>query len=136
MKPSELRIGNIVGIKSTAVHAKGCNHLEEVFEIEEIRQESVHFVGFAFAEFYKDLNPIPLTEEWVVRFGFEKYTWMNGYFKKTKFGHLMIQFYKEEIHLYVHQLQNLYFALTGQELQFAQSKEEIDKPIEKPEGNI
>jgi hypothetical protein len=91
-------------------------------------------------------KPVRLTEDLLVRFGFEKYTWMDGYFMKTKFGHLMIQFYRDEIHLYftnvgankdglkmtgrkyignlnstqnikhVHQLQNLYFALTNKEL--------------------
>jgi hypothetical protein len=89
---------------------------------------------------------IPLTEEWLLKFGFTKYEWMNGYFIKTFFGDLMIQFFKDEIHLfftkvsidskgmmfdgrrfagnkksftkvkYLHQLQNLYFSLTGEEL--------------------
>jgi hypothetical protein len=93
-----------------------------------------------------DFRPIPLTEELLLKFGFVKYQWMNGYFINTIFGDLMIQFYKTEIHLfftkvsydsqgmtfygrkfinnktsftdckYVHQLQNLYFALTGEEL--------------------
>ena len=93
-----------------------------------------------------NFKPIPLTEEWLLNFGFVKYQFMNGYFINTIFGDLMIQFYKTEIHLfftkisydsqgmkfngrkfinnnksftdckYVHQLQNLYFSLTGKEL--------------------
>lgn len=82
-------------------------------------------------------KPIPLTEEWLVRFGFklEKSGWfvLKRGSKKTndlkifhfgnmycdeKFntkggfssGHMMIE--------YIHQLQNLYFALTGHELEY------------------
>lgn len=91
-------------------------------------------------------QPILLTEEWLLKAGFVKYQWMNGYFINTIFGDLMIQFYKTEIHLfftkisydsqgmkfygrkfinnktsftdckYIHQLQNLYYCLCGEEL--------------------
>ena len=90
-----------------------------------------------------DYQPIPLTEEWLLRFGFEKYDFMNGFFVKLKDRHLMVQFYKSEIHifftkvskdsqghwmkgrdyfidknsiLYLHTFQNLIFALTQTEL--------------------
>lgn len=80
-------------------------------------------------------QPIPLTEEWLVKFGFEKdetnlkmfnkksttslveyYFILDGY----NFG-LYNELMQSEIHIdlevkYVHQLQNLYFALTGDEL--------------------
>jgi hypothetical protein len=72
-------------------------------------------------------EPIPLTEKWLLKFGFE---WCNeaaGYFDKDHAAYLMypnVQFHpfctndKDcWINLqYVHQLQNLYFALTGEEL--------------------
>ena len=83
-------------------------------------------------EFDDYLQPIPLTEEWLLKFGFEKlsnfeeqymeedYVWQidverspslllsNGIFHEDNYG------VKLE---YVHQLQNLYFALTGKELE-------------------
>ncbi len=72
-------------------------------------------------------DPIPLTEEWLVKFGLAVDKWfIDESFKITKDEH-----YGWEIHVqnathtqaiafayikYVHQLQNLYFALTGEEL--------------------
>ena len=91
-------------------------------------------------------SPIPLSPEILEKAGFKKYDWQDAYFTGTIFGHLYIHFYKERIitrfanvlkdevgHkmislgfvgkqtssdniIYLHQLQNLYFALTGEEL--------------------
>lgn len=68
-------------------------------------------------------EPIQLTDEWLLKFGFEKDgTW----FTKSGFG-ISIDNLKWQMKgyiatfdkcLYVHQLQNLYFALTGKELTF------------------
>jgi hypothetical protein len=74
---------------------------------------------------------IPLTEEWLVKFGFEKRKAHNGcyfineWFELTKNIHGGFSFEFEnyeveipDVHLkYIHQLQNLYFALTGEELE-------------------
>jgi hypothetical protein len=77
-------------------------------------------------------SPIPLTEEWLLKFGFiQKKTKGRGFYlndillrlENDKYetiliaddpfcGHLVEQEIK-----YVHQLQNLYFALTGNELE-------------------
>lgn len=96
----------------------------------------------------EEINPIPLTEDILLRCGFEKYQWQNAFFIKTCFGHLYIHLYNskiitrfmsitndsrgqksfslpfighrnstEEI-IYLHQLQNLIFSLTGEELTF------------------
>ena len=75
------------------------------------------------------INPIPLTEEWLERFGFkEKSKWtfvlntpsgrMLTYHLGTKIIHYGSDGYGSgEINCkYVHQLQNLYHALTGKEL--------------------
>lgn len=76
-------------------------------------------------------NPIPLTEEWLVKFGFEKV--LDGIYELNAFtgsddikigyikGTLKIYpMYEGFVNLdrikYVYQLQNLYFALTGEEL--------------------
>jgi hypothetical protein len=69
----------------------------------------------------KDLNGIPLTEEWLVTFGFEyieEYKWWEidwCNFTIDLGGEYEFEFAFHPIK-YVHQLQNLYFALTGKEL--------------------
>jgi hypothetical protein len=71
-----------------------------------------------------DIDPIPLTEEWLLKFGgildYEDNSYIFGNFavsvnKKSE----AIMFFKDEQIAefnYLHQLQNLYFALTGEEI--------------------
>lgn len=70
-------------------------------------------------------RPIPLTEEWLLKFGFERKPW--GLVKGGLLFRDNIKNPCKELTLevgngfrvtlqYVHQLQNLYFALTGEEL--------------------
>ena len=140
MKTTELRLGNFVGIKETALHADGCNHLEAVFEIEEIKKYVVQFKDYHAGEYYKDLKPIPLTEQWLLDFGFEE-TIEESFIKEFDGATLIIfiingvaeliykhysSYSENEIDVvnavcllsveYVHQLQNLYSALTQEEL--------------------
>lgn len=83
----------------------------------------------------EDLHPIPLTEEWLLSFGFEPNL---GVFTKSRseelghdFGNFSVSFYDDtQMKVwkggryigvigscgFVHQFQNLTFALTGQEL--------------------
>ena len=80
----------------------------------------------------KNYKPIPLTEQWLLNFGFD-FSIDTWYLKgvaiwKTECcdakGNEEIGFFYElrdvgmmDMHIkYVHQLQNLYFALTGEEL--------------------
>lgn len=70
-------------------------------------------------------KPIPLTEEWLLKFGFEKgfneepsireKGWFNDYIfigNDLYFNH-----YEGSVKIkYVHQLQNLYYCLTGEQL--------------------
>ena len=75
----------------------------------------------------KNFKPIQLTEEWLLKFGFKYSSRLEEFMFKDNFE---IQPYKrgflnaviwcdnqvlEELK-YVHELQNLYFALTGEEL--------------------
>lgn len=75
------------------------------------------------------INPIPLTEEWLMKFGFEEYCggWENNirleyvpemscYQFDTDGGRII----QTRPIIYIHQLQNLYFALTGKELEIKQ----------------
>ena len=101
MEENELRIGNWV-LSPT----QGEIQIENGWQIDE----------------GEEVKPIPLTEEWLERFGFE-YSDLNGDSGLWKIPPFQIygkynQFlydYRLDVN-YVHQLQNLYFALTGEEL--------------------
>jgi hypothetical protein len=101
MEENELRIGNWV-LSPT----QGEIQIENGWQIDE----------------GEEVKPIPLTEEWLEKFGFE-YSDLNGDSGLWKIPPFQIygkynQFlydYRLDVN-YVHQLQNLYFALTGEEL--------------------
>lgn len=119
MKAKEVRIGNLLKKDGVVVTIDG----RSIFDM---------WCAKFYAENY---DPIPITEEWLLRFGFknsESINKSNSFFYKPVGG--------SELHInpdngvvwierytnifnnpalieYVHQLQNLYFALTGKELQ-------------------
>lgn len=89
----------------------------------------IEYIGVDRRTLYSlESHPIPLTEDWLVRFGFEKS--QGGLRKKLRFGQISAPIIDTHIKLwyhyygtsiindiiYVHQLQNLYYALTHQEL--------------------
>lgn len=119
MTPQELRIGNFV------------NKDEEVFSISydgdiELCYDTPEKGSGFYTDTIINVKPIPLTEEWLEKFGFEMgknpkiiqlfpmqlLETPNGfeYFLGHGFGGKFI------VIKYLHQLQNLYFALTGEEL--------------------
>lgn len=118
MKANELRIGNFVYF------------YDEVKTIESIsirlRPDVGHFGlnGIEYPQKGFHLKPIPLTEEWLLKFGFIKDN--DGCLVKNKCmywlkdGRLQLAFgYAPLINTpckYVHQLQNIYFSLKGEEL--------------------
>jgi len=122
MKPEELRIGNWV-------ESNGFWDKEGPVQI------SRTFISEEGNDYFKCYNPIPLTEEWLERFGFikEMSKWVEDdfYFKKTRKGVDFVSLWSSEVIAqydvsvvgfdvfvkYVHQLQNLYYALTGEELE-------------------
>lgn len=131
MKATELRIGNyVVGKKwpeydlelivVTSVDDIGIN-LEEGLG-EGIRREFYHH----------DISPIPLTTEILEKCGFEKREVVEDgiIYGKTKYTliytiatdglhHFFLNGYHNDVQIdNLHQLQNLYFALTGEELDF------------------
>lgn len=122
MKASELRIGNYVK----------CDSIPEV-GILKISVINKDFVNGCNIELIK---PIPLTEEWLLKFGFDKwndYCYCNGkiavegLFKKFNESICLLRCgnddYVELTNIkHVHQLQNLYFALTNEELTYEQQK--------------
>ena len=135
MEANELRIGNFLyGKEIERVKAIG---IEGYVWFDEERNLSVELC-----------QPIPLTEEWLLKFGFKAYnketiyaleryidkynnTCFRFWFQSDK---LIFDYIQNEVHptesffddkniirldiQHVHQLQNLYFALTGVELTF------------------
>lgn len=111
IKKSELRIGNWI-------EEENHNRQKVIIQVND---------GFCidFAQ-RNNGNPIPLTEEWLIKFGFKKNT-DNGDFNGNDcyYTHDNLKrcislpnFIYDGIKIkYVHQLQNLYFALTNQELE-------------------
>ncbi len=124
MKANELRIGNYVNVpiqEQCPFRIDAFEYCSEKFI--KVAQE-VKLNGFEvhpLTWYGGDLQPIPLTEEWLLKFGFDR----NG--KKLTFWKIdlvedeegIFSFDESRIYIdvkYVHQLQNLYFALVGEEL--------------------
>jgi hypothetical protein len=129
MKANELRIGNWVLNKR---YKSGY-----VMQIESIGEFGVNIeLGYDGRSpiieddcSFNECNPIPLTEEWLLKFGFEK---KGQLYTKDFFGDYIgvdvkdfsigtyafgrIAHAPQPTFMNVHQLQNLYFALTGEEL--------------------
>ena len=119
MKSSDLRIGNLVDLGNRIAKVTEINHLACVVVDLEETQDTI--------EDYERVKGIILTEEWLLKFGFELDIEDDGYSKgKYKISvsdegcifFIYDSYYPIEIceFKYIHQLQNLYFALTGEEL--------------------
>jgi hypothetical protein len=120
MKANELRIGNYLlpgdHFIVTAIRENGLIDMENP----EYPEDDYCTKGI------EEIEPTPLTEEWLVKFGFTiwKAGWMNyqgQIYIKPVDGLVEIgDSWGDTIEVnnieYVHQLQNLYFALTGEEL--------------------
>lgn len=139
VRVQELRIGNLFNIidRSREVHLPS-NLIGKVggigrFDVFLYRHDQPFYVQDK--NWYipiADLSPIPLTEEWLVKFGFEietKYSHSMGYkknykvYRKDLFTYNGIQaawwFDNKVLRIqpeYAHQLQNLFHTLTGEEL--------------------
>ncbi len=135
MEANELRIGNYVypyadnkyyvPVKVESINSEGINiclfmdQIDEDYQFKELGSEE------------NQLSPIPLTEEWLVKLGFKKITdnansiGDYSYYKYKgvetscigKYG-ITIDGADSILIKHVHQLQNLYHALTGEELKY------------------
>lgn len=123
MEAKELRKGNIV--HQGMYGATPCRTQEIAnFDREQLAPGTE-------AEYYKDWKPIPLTEEWLMKFGFEyddeTRTWslligLNNFDYCFEIVYINNEVFivlnnVEWCYKYVHQLQNLCFALTEVELE-------------------
>ena len=121
MRVEELRIGNIVKTINTI----------DIFKLVSIGYDYVLLTDEYndYDSLIEELKPIPITEEWLLKFGFDL---INNEYHQSRNHDLklhwtvnknkMIPEFNEKKFVtgydfkYVHQLQNLYFALTGNEL--------------------
>ena len=119
MNTKNLRLGNFIKTKLCTNNIQKITGIFE-FSINTIDAENIDIFSF---------EPIPLTKEWLERFGFETTAWdcntthrlmigkndycivisSNGF---CEVGDAIVMNMD-----YVHQIQNLYFGLTGNELQ-------------------
>lgn len=113
MKATELRVGNLVTGSSDTL-------------------SRVATVGVSEIEYAHLFDPIPITEYGLKKFGFEYWDDMKLY-QKDGFGFKKGDYHSMAIEMgvvwipckYVHQLQNLYFALRGEELTIEELKEKV-----------
>jgi hypothetical protein len=121
MIANELRIGNLIKFSEDGTIFTVGSIEERGFTVQ--NDEETTWIEA------EEFEPIPLTEEWLLKFWFIS----NPYEDRYEKGSIHIECIKTkgETYLwienmphikYVHQLQNLYFALTGEELTYGGSK--------------
>ena len=126
VKANELRVGNLLNYQT----AEG-DVVTLTTDFGTIQWATDDSKGFNLVH-----SPIPLTEEWLTKFGFEKPSVCGSYVilylnDENKPSSLQIPLFRKDVIQicrsgicayeakceFVHQLQNLYFALTGEELE-------------------
>jgi len=133
VKTTELRIGNYVShyvgddLKVDVIADVGYHLLSSPKSITSRKDNDV----------IKSLEPIPLTEEWLLNFGFasvdygeykkDRYILDCEYTDKGVYYFIIDDVCIEADILYVHQLQNLYFALTSEELKLKDNEQKERK---------
>lgn len=110
----QLRLGNFVLVENDYEEVVGINKYEITCRLD----ETSHGINQSI----KDIKPIILTKEWLIRFGFKAISYSmflpvynNGEIELA--NDFSISYNGKRVVIkYVHQLQNLYFFLTDKEL--------------------
>jgi len=124
IKAEELRIGNLVQLNPKRISSN-----DTIVEVDSVCSWGINIgekhYGLECDYSFEFLLPIPLTEEWLTRLGFNftpktsdslrNALWNKGYIQLEQTISADILFHNNHIK-HVHSLQNLYFALTGEEL--------------------
>ena len=112
MEAKELRIGNLVNYRIIDEF----DERKEWYEVSTIDAEDLNNID-------EDYQPIPLTDEWLLKFGFEK---IERFLYQNYALQLIIRdnkIYFSRVHIEsVHRLQNIFFALTNEELTIKNEK--------------
>ncbi len=131
MDVRELRIGNLVkyGVHNVPIKSINVSYDNEATVYVKLNEKLNHYCLSI-----NEIEPIPITEEWLLRFGFTKISQhTDGFYLNVngcKIAGLKLDGESVKLWLnmfgtsivndiiYIHQLQNLYFALTGKELTY------------------
>ena len=121
MKVNELRIGNRLSYEGS-----DCIVLAVASHVFDWDLELGYFPdSIGFQRKIEDVKPIPLTEEWLFKFGFcktKRASFVFGGALKLRYNgsgnsFAVFIFRKQVLSItHVHQLQNIYFVLSGKEL--------------------
>ncbi len=143
MKTTDLRVGNLIK-SGNGIYKIFALSIPQILAIQDYR-ETIDSQKKVFETGNTIIKPIPLTEEWLKKFGFEYINnlWVNGTIG-ISLNNISGQVYnrilvnkKNNIYAdwcslqtiyFVHQLQNLYFGLNRKELKEA-------KPSKSSNGN-
>lgn len=116
MKANELRIGNIIKNENDSI-----THIVELTDYDRVAMGENRVVSDL-----SNCEPVPLTEEWLLKFGFifSHSRGFEEYYDKNDVGLTIIGSGTPDIKIlyrstqlkFIHQLQNIYFALTAEEL--------------------
>lgn len=122
MNAGELRIGNWISHQGIEFEVLG-------LDMEYVLLKSNINKFHSFEVKHKLIKPIPITEEWLIKFGFVQASeFKQHYLLECEFGELEYAFFDASNSLwidgvwikninYVHQLQNIHFDLTQTQLQ-------------------
>ena len=141
MEVQNLRIGNYIQAKYYDEDDNEAIELCRVVTLDSVGAAEypicVESLGSSGREHYIEFEPVPITEDWLIRFGFEK---SKGNFSiDFNLGYLELEYHvimdlwefnivnvgdswDDPVSMplkspqFIHQLQNLYFSLTGEEL--------------------
>jgi hypothetical protein len=135
MRANDLRLGNLI-------YWNILEKKDTIHTVVGIRNEKPQTIPISLGESIEDYKPIPLTEIWLEKLGLIKknitegmpqelkqpdidedgsiwYNWVQGLFNLEiqSNGEIWFELYSHYKHIkYVHELQNLYYSLTGVEL--------------------
>lgn len=127
MKANELRIGNLIEYKIE----DELDERKEWWEVSKVDFQDLTWLDSNPED--SDFRPIKLTEEWLLKFWFKYREFLNDFFIKIDNENILIiekevigfsmfkcepnqrKYFLTKIY-YVHQLQNLFFSLCGEEL--------------------
>lgn len=123
----ELRIGNLV---YGWIEEDDKDYICEVDCIDnvDVTENGLWISGVASShEYYDEIKPIPITEDWLLKFGFTRFGDEGEYFEHVGLPALEFLNQGDSFKVFandfiltnikhVHQLQNTYFVLTGEEL--------------------
>jgi hypothetical protein len=120
MKASELPNGSLIYFDNELVRVDWANeHVIQFFQIE----KGYEYPGFS-PNIDKHIKPVPITEEWLIKFGFRYNEIFEHWRGKIEIKKVSGEYYLiiDDRHVgfngfkFIHQLQNLCFVLTGEEL--------------------